>query len=59
MVCLKPWPHRASASASVSALMLASMLANGYDTDAWCGLQWCKSMWAITSINVDADGRCD
>ena len=28
---------------------------NGYDTDAWC--EWCKykSMWAITSVNADAD----
>ena len=49
---LKPWPHRVSASAS--ALMLPSILENGYDTDAWCGFYRYKSMLAITSVNADA-----
>ena len=54
----KPWPHQASASAS--ALMQASKLENGDDTDAWCGLNRYKSMWAITSVkaDTDADTRC-
>ena len=38
---IKPWQHRASAS--TSALTLASMLENGYDTDAWCGLSTYRS----------------
>ena len=54
---VKPWPHRASSS--VSALMLASMLENGYEADAWCGLYRYKSMWAITSVNADADADAD
>ena len=37
----------ASASASVSALMPASILENGYDTDAWCEWYRYKSMWAM------------
>ena len=52
--CLMPWPYRASASAS--ALTLASMLENGYDADARCGLYRYKLMCAITSVH--ADSRC-
>ena len=47
-----------SATASVSALMLVSMLENGYDADAWCRLSGYKSMWTITSVNADVDGQC-
>ena len=28
---------------------------NRYDADAWCGLNRCKSMWTIRSVNDDAD----
>ena len=49
---LMPWPHQASASA----LTLASMLENGCDADARCGLYRYKLMWAITSVHADA--RC-
>ena len=55
--CFKPWSHRVSASASVLALMLVSMLENGYDTDAWCGSCRHRSMWPTTSVNADAP--CD
>ena len=36
------------------------MLENVYDADPWCGLYRYQSMWAITSINADADtdARC-
>ena len=34
------------------------MLENGYDTDAWCGLYRHKLIWAIASINADADSWC-
>ena len=50
---LKLWPHRVSESASALALTLVSMLEDGYNTDAWCGLYKYKLMWAITSINDD------
>ena len=33
--------------------MLGSMLGNGHDADAWCGLDRYKSVWAITSVNAD------
>ena len=35
--------------------MLVSMLVNGYDADAWCGLYRYKLMWAITSVKAYAD----
>ena len=60
---IKPWPHRASVSASasastsVSALTLASMLENGYDVDAWCALSKYRSMTAITNVNADVDAQ--
>ena len=31
-----------------------SRLEIGYDTDTWCGLYRCKSMWTITSLNTYA-----
>ena len=34
------------------------MLENGYDADACCGLNRYESMWAITSVNANADARC-
>ena len=46
---IKHWLHQAS----VSALTLASTFEKGYDTNAWCGLYRYKSMWAITSVNVE------
>ena len=58
-ITLDPWPHRVSASASVLALTLVSMLENGYDADDCCGLSRYKSMWAITSINADTDADVD
>ena len=57
-VSFKSWPHRVSAPASASALTLTSMLQNSYDGDAWCGLYKYKSMWAITSVNAEADVSC-
>ena len=54
---VKSWPHRA-VCVSVSVTTDArSVLVNGHDADAWCGLCRYKSMWAITSINAVA--RCD
>ena len=50
---LKPWPHRLSVSAS--ALMLPSILENGYDADTWYGLYRYKS---LCSVAVAADAQC-
>ena len=34
---------------------MTSMLANGYDADTYGGLDRYQFMWAITSINADAE----
>ena len=44
----KPWPHQSS----VSVLMLASILENRYDADAWCELYRYKSLWASTTLSL-------
>ena len=56
MIFLKLWSHRASASASasVSALMLGQCLRLGLTLMLGVGCQG-KSTWAIINVNTDAD----
>ena len=50
VVTFDPWPHRASAS--VSALSLASMLENEYDADAWYEWYSYQSMRALQTSTL-------